>query len=131
MANQNIGYVTLLVRDYDEAKAWYCGALGFELVEDALLPDGKRWILIAPQVSAGTRLLLARPTTTEQADRVGTQTADRVFLFLHTDDFWPDFHTLRQKGVRFREEPRQESYGTVAVFEDIYGNRWDLLQLNR
>jgi len=131
MTKQDIRCVTLLVRDYDEAKTWYCNALGFKLVEDTLLPDGKRWILVTPQGSSGTSLLLAKATGAEQADRVGAQTADRVFLFLHTDDFWQDFHAMRQNGVRFREEPREESYGIVAVFEDIYGNRWDLLQPNR
>jgi catechol 2,3-dioxygenase-like lactoylglutathione lyase family enzyme len=131
MANQHIGYVTLLVRDYDEAKAWYCDALGFNLIEDTPLADGKRWVLVAPQGSAGTRLLLARATTAEQANRVGAQTGGRVFLFLHTDDCWHDFHVMQARGVRFKEEPRRENYGTVAVFEDIYGNRWDLLQLNR
>jgi catechol 2,3-dioxygenase-like lactoylglutathione lyase family enzyme len=127
MTNRHIGYVTLLVRDYDEAKAWYCDALGFQLIEDTPLADGKRWILVAPQGSTGARLLLARATTAEQTKRVGDQTGGRVFLFLHTDNFWQDFRAMREKGVRFRQEPRQESYGTVAVFEDIYGNHWDLL----
>lgn len=131
MTIQHIGYVTLLVRDYDEAKAWYCDVLGFNLIEDTPLVNGKRWVLVAPQGSAGTCLLLARATTAEQARRVGAQTGGRVFLFLHTDDFWQDFRTMKEKGVRFNEEPRHESYGTVAVFEDLYGNRWDLLQLNR
>lgn len=131
MTTQHIGYVTLLVRDYHEAKAWYCDVLGFNLIEDTPLVNGKRWVLVAPQGSAGTCLLLARATTAEQARRVGAQTGGRVFLFLHTDDFWQDFRTMKEKGVRFNEEPRHESYGTVAVFEDLYGNRWDLLQLNR
>lgn len=131
MTTQHIGYVTLLVRDYDEAKAWYCDVLGFNLIEDTPLVNGKRWVLVAPQGSAGTCLLLARATTAEQARRVGAQTGGRVCLFLHTDDFWQDFRTMKEKGVRFNEEPRHESYGTVAVFEDLYGNRWDLLQLNR
>lgn len=131
MTTQHIGYVTLLVRDYDEAKAWYCDVLGFNLIEDTPLVNGKSWVLVAPQGSAGTCLLLARATTAEQARRVGAQTGGRVFLFLHTDDFWQDFRTMKEKGVRFNEEPRHESYGTVVVFEDLYGNRWDLLQLNR
>jgi catechol 2,3-dioxygenase-like lactoylglutathione lyase family enzyme len=131
MTIQHIGYVTLLVRDYDEAKAWYCGVLGFHLMEDTLLADGKRWILVAPEGSTGTSLLLARATTEEQAKRVGAQAGDRVFLFLHTDDFWREFRAMRDRGVCFREEPRRESYGTVAVFEDIYGNLWDLLELRR
>jgi len=115
------------VRDYDEAKAWYCGVLGFNLVEDTPLADGKRWILVAPPGSTETRLLLARAATLEQAAAVGVQAGGRVFLFLHTDDFWRDYDAMREKGVRFCEEPRKETYGTVAVFEDLYGNRWDLL----
>ena len=126
---QHIGYVTLLVRDYEEAKAWYCDILGFNLIEDTLLSDAKRWVLVAPPGSSETRLLLARAVGAEQMDRVGAQSGGRVLLFLHTDDFWRDFRALRRKGVRFCEEPRDESYGIVAVFEDLYGNRWDLLQL--
>ena len=129
--NRHIGNVTLLVRDYDEAKAWYCNVLGFDLIEDAPLPDGKRWILVAPHGSSEIRLLLAQAATAEQAERVGDQTGGRVFLFLHTNDFWEDLHAMRERGVRFCEEPREESYGTVVVFEDLYGNRWDLLQLKR
>ena len=128
--NQHIGYVTLLVRDYDEAIAWYCDVLGFNLVEDTRLSEMKRWVLVTPPGSVETHLLLARAVGPEQINRVGAQTGGRVFLFLHTDDFWRDFHALRGKGVRFCEEPREESYGTVAVFEDLYGNRWDLLRLN-
>lgn len=126
--HQRIGYVALLVRDYDEAKAYYCGVLGFDLIEDTPLSNGKRWVLVAPPGSTETRLLLARAVTPEQSSRVGGQTGGRVFLFLHTDDFWRDFAALRKKGVVFCEEPRRESYGTVAVFSDLYGNRWDLLQ---
>jgi lactoylglutathione lyase len=127
MKKQFIGHVAILVRDYDEAKAWYCGVLGFNLVEDTPLADGKRWILVAPPGSTETRLLLARAATIEQAAAVGVQAGGRVFLFLHTDDFWRDYDAMREKGVRFCEEPRKETYGTVAVFEDLYGNRWDLL----
>jgi catechol 2,3-dioxygenase-like lactoylglutathione lyase family enzyme len=127
MKKQFIGHVAILVRDYDEAKAWYCGVLGFNLVEDTPLADGKRWILVAPPGSTETRLLLARAATLEQAAAVGVQAGGRVFLFLHTDDFWRDYDAMREKGVRFCEEPRKETYGTVAVFEDLYGNRWDLL----
>jgi catechol 2,3-dioxygenase-like lactoylglutathione lyase family enzyme len=129
MTNRHIGYVTLVVRDYDEAKAWYCDVLGFNLIEDTPLPDGKRWVLVAPSGAPGTRLLLARATTAEQTKRIGDQTGGRVFLFLHTDDLWRDFREMRNKGVHFCEEPRRESYGIIAVFEDLYGNRWDLLQL--
>src|ERR1700736_2705395 len=111
MRRQRIGYITLLVGDYDQAKTWYCTALGFDLIEDSPLPDGKRWVLIAPPGSTETRLLLAKPANAEQEARVGDQTGGRVFLFLHTDDFWRDFHAMRTKGVHFCEEPRQESYG--------------------
>ena len=126
---QKIGYVTLLVRDYDEALAFYIGILGFDLIEDTALEDGKRWVLVAPPGGTGTCLLLAKATTPEQAARIGDQTGGRVFLFLHTDDFWRDYHALRARGLQFAEDPRVESYGTVAVFVDLYGNRWDLLQL--
>ena len=128
---QQIGYVALVVRDYDEAKAYYCGVLGFDLIEDTPLPDDKRWVLVAPRGSDGTHLLLAKAATPEQMTRIGNQTGGRVFLFLHTDDFWRDFQSMRDQGVRFSAEPRKENYGTVAVFEDLYGNRWDLLQLAR
>ena len=126
---QKIGYVALVVRDYDEALAFYTGVLGFDLIEDTALEDGKRWVLVAPPGAAGTCLLLARATTPEQAARIGDQTGGRVFLFLHTDNFWRDYHALRARGLQFTEEPRVESYGTVAVFVDLYGNRWDLLEL--
>ena len=126
---QHILYVTLVVRNYEEAKTWYCNVLGFVLVEDTLLADGKRWIVVAPPGSTESRLLLAEASTEQQRARIGDQTGGRVFLFLHTDDFWRDFPAMRAHGVRFCEEPREESYGTVAVFEDLYGNRWDLLQL--
>ncbi len=128
--NQHIRYIALLVRDYDEAKAYYCDVLGFDLIEDTPLSAEKRWVLVAPPGSRETRLLLARAANPDQLARVGDQTGGRVFLFLHTDDFWRDFHGLREKGVTFCREPREESYGVVAMFEDLYGNRWDLLQLN-
>ena len=126
---QHLGSICLLVRDYDEAKAWYIEKLGFELVEDTSLGDGKRWVLLAPPGSRETRLLLAQAAGPEQAARVGDQAGGRVFLFLHTDDFWRDYRAYRVRGVTFCEEPRHEAYGIVAVFEDLYGNRWDLLQL--
>lgn len=128
---QKIGYVALLVRDYDEALAYFTRVLGFELVEDTPVDTQKRWILVAPHGAQGTRLLLARAASPEQASRIGNQTGGRVFLFLHTDDFWRDYHAMKGRGVNFQEAPREESYGTVAVFEDIYGNRWDLLQLRQ
>ena len=126
---QKIGYVTLLVRDYAEAIDYFTRVLGFELVEDTRLTDDKRWVVIAPPGSGGTSLLLAKAATSDQLARVGDQAGGRVFLFLHTDDFWRDYEDMRSRGVVFREAPRQEAYGTVAVFEDLYGNRWDLLQL--
>jgi catechol 2,3-dioxygenase-like lactoylglutathione lyase family enzyme len=126
---QYLAAVTLLVRDYDEAKAFYVGTLGFTLVEDTRITDEKRWILVAPPGSRETRILLAKAATPAQQARIGDQTGGRVFLFLHTDDFWRDYHAMRERGVAFRETPRHEPYGIVAVFEDLYGNRWDLIQL--
>ena len=127
--NQQIIYVTLVVRANDEAIAYYTQVLGFDLVEDTDLGDGKRWVLVRPPGGGGTCLLLAQASSPTQAAHIGDQTGGRVFLFLHTDDFWRDYCALRARGVHFIETPRTESYGTVAVFEDIYGNRWDLLQL--
>jgi catechol 2,3-dioxygenase-like lactoylglutathione lyase family enzyme len=130
---QSLGYVALVVRDYDEAIAYFTEKLGFRLVEDSGATDrngqDKRWVLVAPQGSPGTNLLLARASTPEEASRIGNQTGGRVFLFLHTDDFWRDYRAMIARGVKFLETPREESYGTVAVFEDLYGNKWDLLQL--
>lgn len=125
---QVIGRVALVVRDYDEAIAFYTGALGFDLIEDTYLGGGKRWVLVRPPGDGGTCLLLAKAANPEQATRVGDQTGGRVFLFLHTDDFWRDYETMRGRGVRFPEAPRREAYGMVVVFEDLYGNRWDLLE---
>jgi lactoylglutathione lyase len=127
--NQHIGYVALLVRDYDEAIAFYTKTLQFDLIEDTPVGAGKRWVLVAPPDSDGTRLLLAKASTPEQESRIGNQTGGRVFLFLHTDDFWRDYHDMKSRGVKFQREPKEEAYGTVAVFEDLYGNKWDLLQL--
>ena len=124
---QTLGHVTLLVRDYDPAIEFFTGALDFELLEDTALEGGKRWVLVRPRRSRGAGLLLARASTPEQEARIGNQAGGRVFLFLHTGDFWRDFRAMKARGVRFREEPREESYGTVAVFEDLYGNRWDLV----
>lgn len=128
---QSLGYVTLLVRDYDEAIAYYTGVLGFKLVEDTPLSGDKRWVLVAPRGSGGCRLSLAQAKNETERAAVGNQAGGRVFLFLHTDDFWRDYEALRARGVTFAEAPREEAYGTVAVFTDLYGNRWDLLQLNR
>lgn len=126
---QFLGAISLVVRDYDEAIAWYTGMLGFELVEDSPRDDGKRWVLVAPRGSTETRLLLARAGNDEQSACIGRQAGGRVWLFLHTDDFQRDHQAMLARGVRFRETPRHEAYGTVAVFEDLYGNAWDLLQL--
>ena len=128
---QSIGYIALVVRDYDEAIQFYVGTLGFSLVEDTYIPSqDKRWVLVAPPGATETRLLLARAVGDEQSSRIGNQTGGRVFLFLHTDDFWRDFNAYREKGITFVREPKVESYGTVAVFKDLYGNLWDLLQLH-
>jgi len=129
---QSLLHVALVVRDYDEAIAFYCGTLHFTLVEDTYQPEqDKRWVVIAPPGSRGTTLLLARASTSEQGSFVGNQAGGRVFLFLETDDFWRDYHAMQDAGVRFVREPKEAAYGTVAVFEDLYGNRWDLVQLAR
>ena len=124
---QQIGAMTLMVRDYDEAIAYYTEKLGFDLLEDTDLGDGKRWVRVAPPGTA-TALLLARAVGTEQIARIGDQTGGRVFLFLYTDDFWRDYRAMTDKGVRFLEAPREEPFGTVAVFTDLYDNKWDLIQ---
>jgi catechol 2,3-dioxygenase-like lactoylglutathione lyase family enzyme len=126
---QHIGAVSLLVRDYDEAIAFYTQKLGFDLVEDTPIGHGKRWVLVAPPGSRETRILLAKSSDCGEENCVGNQTGGRVFLFLHTDDFERDHASMQSRGVHFREEPRMEAYGTVAVFEDLYGNTWDLLEL--
>lgn len=126
---QHIGYVTVLINDYDEAVDFYTKVLGFHLIEDTALCVEKRWVVVAPERNAGTCLLLAKARTEEQSDRIGDQAGGRVFMFLHTDDFWGDYSEMRTRGVQFIETPRQEPYGTVAVFIDLYGNRWDLLEL--
>ena len=124
---QEIAAVALVVRDYDEAIAYFTGCLRFALVEDTPLGAGKRWVVVRPP-GGGTALLLARAATPEQAARVGDQTGGRVFLFLHTDDFRRDYRDMQSRGVSFTEQPREEAYGTVAVFRDLYGNKWDLVQ---
>jgi catechol 2,3-dioxygenase-like lactoylglutathione lyase family enzyme len=124
----SIASLTLVVRDYDEAIAFFTDALRFALVEDTPLGGGKRWVVMAPAASTGASLLLAKAATPEQLSRVGNQTGGRVFLFLHTDDFWDDYNTMRSHGVRFTEQPRHEPYGWVVVFLDLYGNKWDLVQ---
>jgi catechol 2,3-dioxygenase-like lactoylglutathione lyase family enzyme len=128
---QTIIHVALVVRDYDEAIDFYCKKLHFTLVEDSYQPEqDKRWVVVAPPGSNGTSLLLARASTPEQEAYIGNQTGGRVFLFLGTDDFWRDYNEMRSAGIRFVREPKNTPYGTVAVFEDLYGNLWDLVQPN-
>ena len=127
---QHIAQLTYLVRDYDEAIAYFTHTLGFTLVEDTEMGGGKRWVLVSPP-GGETRLLLARAATPEQIAAIGKQGGGRVFLFLHTEDFARDYALYIQRSVRFIEEPREEPYGTVAVFEDFYGNRWDLIEPRR
>jgi catechol 2,3-dioxygenase-like lactoylglutathione lyase family enzyme len=129
---QTIGYITLVVADYDEAIAFYVDKLGFTLVEDSDRPsENKRWVLVAPPGSKECRLLLARAEGLEQVSRIGNQTGGRVALFLHTDDFWRDYHAFLANGVTFVRDPLEAEYGTVAVFQDLYGNLWDLLEFKR
>ena len=126
---QYLGLTAIVVRDYDEAIDFYVGTLGFELVEDEYQPvQDKRWVVVAPPRSTESKLLLARAADDEQASRIGNQTGGRVFLFLYTDDFQRDYEAYTARGVRFVREPKTEAYGIVAVFEDLYGNRWDLIE---
>lgn len=125
---QQFHAMALIVRDYDEAIEWYTRALRFELIEDTPRGGEKRWVRLAPRGSQGACLLMARAVNEEQASRIGNQSGGRVFLFLHTDDFAADHAHMKSEGVRFSEEPRHEDYGTVVVFEDLYGNRWDLIE---
>ena len=125
---QRLAHVTLLVRAYDEAIAFYTNVLGFILTADQNQGDGKRWVVVTPPGPAGCGLLLAEARTDDEKRGVGQQGAGRVWLFLHTDDFWRDYPALQARGLRFLETPRSEVYGYVAVFEDLYGNKWDLLQ---
>lgn len=127
----HLGAIALLVRDYDEAIAYFTDCLGFTLVEDAPQGAGKRWVVVAPPGSRETRLLLAKAVGPRQLQAVGDQSGGRVFLFLETEDFRASYEAMRAKGVRFCEAPREEAYATVVVFEDLYGNRWDLLQPRR
>ncbi len=132
---QFLAQTAVIVRDYDEAIDFYVNKLGFDLIEDTpvsrphMPESGKRWVVVAPPGSSESRLLLARAVGEEQLSRIGNQTGGRVFLFLYTDDFWRDYEAFRAKGINFvRGEPREESYGTVAVFLDICGNMWDLIE---
>jgi catechol 2,3-dioxygenase-like lactoylglutathione lyase family enzyme len=127
---QFLAQIALVVRDYDEAIAWFTGVLGFTLVADTRLDEAKRWVLVAPPGAGenAAALLLARASSPEQEAFIGNQAGGRVFLFLHTNDFWRDYRALSAKGVRFVRPPAEQPYGTVAVFEDLYGNLWDLVQ---
>jgi catechol 2,3-dioxygenase-like lactoylglutathione lyase family enzyme len=127
---QSIVHIALVVDNYDDALAFYTKKLHFELIEDTYQPEqDKRWVVVAPPGSAGTTLLLAKASKPEQEPFVGNQTGGRVFLFLNTDDFWRDYNEMLSKGIKFVRPPKEETYGLVAVFEDLYGNLWDLLQL--
>jgi len=129
---QSIIHVALVVRDYDEAIDFFCQKLNFILIEDTYQPEqDKRWVVVSPPGSNGTSILLARASNTEQEAFIGRQTGGRVFLFLHTDDFWRDYKQMQSVGINFVREPKEAPYGTVAVFEDLYGNLWDLIQLNK
>ncbi len=128
---QSILHIALVVRDYDEAIAFYTQKLHFTLVEDTYQPEqDKRWVVVAPPGSSGATLLLARASKPEQLPFIGSQTGGRVFLFLNSDDFWRDYDEMRANGIHFVRPPKEESYGMLAVFEDLYGNLWDLLQIN-
>lgn len=128
---QTIVHIALVVKDYDEAIEFYTQKLNFELIEDTYQPEqDKRWVVISPPGSAGTTILLAKASNDVQEEFIGNQSGGRVFLFLNTDDFWRDYNEMIQKGIEFVREPNKADYGTVAVFKDLYGNLWDLLQLN-
>lgn len=128
---QSIVHIALVVKDYDEAIAFYTKKLNFIIVEDTYLPEeNKRWVVISPPGSVGTTILLARASKPEQEPFIGNQSGGRVFLFLNTDDFWRDYHEMIARGVQFVRDPQNQAYGMVAVFKDLYGNLWDLLELN-
>ncbi|MBB1285621.1 VOC family protein [Flavisolibacter sp. BT320] len=126
--NQRIVQMALVVADYDEAINYYTNTLDFDLVEDTAMSETKRWVVIKPKGEGMLSLLLAKAATEEQQRAIGNQTGGRVFLFLHTDDFWRDYNNYRNKGVEFVREPAEEAYGTVSVFKDVYGNLWDLIE---
>ncbi|PZR32439.1 MAG: hypothetical protein DI538_19475 [Azospira oryzae] len=125
--NRSISQIALVVNDYDEAIDFYTNKLNFKLIEDTTLSETKRWVVVSPQGTNGCNLLLAKAATDEQRNSVGNQTGGRVFLFLHTDDFWRDYNLMKEKAVEFTSEPRNEQYGTVVVFKDLYGNLWDMI----
>jgi len=126
--SKSIASLSLVVRDYDEATDYFTRCLRFRLMEDTDQGNGKRWVVVAPPGFNGASLLLAKAVNSEQESRIGNQTGGRVFLFLHTDDFWGDYQDMKARGVHFLEEPRVEPYGIVVVFEDLYGNKWDFIQ---
>jgi len=126
---QHLGLITFLVKDYDEAVEYFTTKLQFDLIEDTKINDIKRWVIVAPKRSNESKLLLAKATSDEQLKNIGNQTGGRVTFFLHTDNFERDFARMIKSGVDFIEEPREEKYGTVAIFKDLYGNKWDFLQL--
>ena len=126
--NQRIAHLALMVSDYDEAIAFYTLRLGFELVEDTVLSETKRWVVVRPEGEGTCSLLLAKASNEAQEKSIGNQTGGRVFLFLHTDDFWRDYKKFVDQNVKFIREPSEQDHGTVAVFEDLYGNLWDLIQ---
>lgn len=129
---QSVVYITLVVKDYDEAIDFYTKKLRFKLIEDTYLPEeNKRWVIVSPPGSNGTTILLARASKPEQEDFIGNQTGGRVFLFLGTDDFWGDYNEMKNIGIEFVREPKEQNYGTVAVFKDLYGNLWDLIEFNK
>lgn len=128
--NQRIAHIALVVKDYDEALDFYIHKLGFHLVEDTKLSEDKRWVLVAPPGEKQCNLLLAKAANDRQTSCIGNQTGGRVFLFLFTDDFWKDYNRMMENGIHFIRPPKDEEYGTVAVFEDLYGNLWDLIQPN-
>lgn len=126
---QHMALTSVVVKDYDDAISFFVDTLGFDLIEDTYVPEqDKRWIVVAPHGAVESRILLARAANEEQESRIGNQTGGRVFLFLYTDDFWRDYETYKSKGVEFVRQPKEEPYGTVAVFKDVAGNMWDLLQ---
>lgn len=125
---QHIAHIALVVEDYDDAINFYTQKIGFELIEDTKLSEEKRWVLVKPKGATETAILLAKAANTEQKSRIGNQTGGRVFMFLYTDNFWRDYHLMVEKGVKFVREPKEEVYATVAVFADLYGNQWDLLE---
>lgn len=128
---QSLIHIALVVKDYDEAIDFYTNKLKFELVEDTYQPEqGKRWVVVSPPGSKGAAILLAKASKSEQEPFIGNQSGGRVFLFLSTDDFWRDYNRMKAEGINFVREPKEQDYGTVAVFEDLYGNLWDLLELD-